>query len=496
VIITNKLRAMIAKLRARVTRLEELFEMFQFTAYKELLAAQLDPEVQVSAEYNTTGSVNQIATGTSTTGATGGEFFGTVGTGATDVAAIFSKDQIISRHGQGSLFRFSARFESLGGFATSLPNSRMVAGAATASDAVAFGYEGIDFGVYYTHDGAVIVYSLQITGAAAGGENATVTINGTGYTVPLTAGTVNFNAAEIATSLTAQVPIYNFSQVDDTVIVRSLFAAPETGVFTFSSATATGTFTQIAAGVVPTRDFTAQIDWNENKKAGLDPTKTNYYSIRHNGDIEYYVQDQDTGLDVLVHTSKLPNALAKPIFGNASFRLVWSITNFGNTTPMTISAGHGAGFIEGIKKLRPPTFSEEHEVGGVSTTLTNILTVRNRQVFGTKVNLGRIIPDLATVFSDSTKATEVEIISDATFSGETDYTYESEQESIAELDTTANTITGGRILVSKVFLVDAEVDLSTYNDVIQSGCTITIAMRVTSGAASDLGATLVWEEEF
>lgn len=78
----------------------------------------------------------------------------------------------------------------------------------------------------------------------------------------------------------------------------------------------------------------------------------------------------------------------------------------------------------------------------VGTTLTNILTIRNREVFGTKVNLGRIIPDLATAFSESTKASEVEIIEDATFSGPTDYSYEDEQSSIAEIDATANTITG------------------------------------------------------
>lgn len=193
---------------------------------------------------------------------------------------------------------------------------------------------------------------------------------------------------------------------------------------------------------MPTREFTAQADWNMDIKADLDPAKTNYYSIRHNGTIEYYVQDEKTGEDVLVHVEQLPNTRTAPIFGNPSFRLTWSVINFGNTTPLSIYGGHSAGFIEGIKKLRPPTFSEEREVTSVGTTLTNILTIRNREVFGTKVNLGRIIPDLATAFSESTKASEVEIIEDATFSGPTDYSYEDEQSSIAEIDATANTITG------------------------------------------------------
>lgn len=66
-------------------------QKLQMTAYKELLAAQLDPEIQISAEYNTTGLVDQIDTGTSVSGAANGEYFATSGTGATDVSAIFSK---------------------------------------------------------------------------------------------------------------------------------------------------------------------------------------------------------------------------------------------------------------------------------------------------------------------------------------------------------------------------------------------------------------------
>ena len=88
------------------------------------------------------------------------------------------------------------------------------------------------------------------------------------------------------------------------------------------------------------------------------------------------------------------------------------------------------------------------------------------------------------------------IICDATFSGETDYTYENEDESIVEIDTTANTITGGELLSSKVFLADAEIDLFILNDRIQSGSTLTVAMRVIQTPTADLGAALVWREEF
>jgi len=472
-----------------ITELKNL-DALQKTAYKELLTAQLDPEIQVSAEYNSTGDVNQIVTGTSTTGAVGGEFFATSGTGSADIAAIFSKDQIIPRHGQGSLLRFSARF------GTGLADSLQQAGGATASDGVTFGYEGIEFGTFYTHGGAVIIYELQVTGAAGGSENATVTINGTGYTVPLTSGPVNHNAHEIAVSLNAQAPVFNFSQVDDLVVMRSVFAAPETGAFTFSSSTATGTFTQIAPGITPAMDFTPQTAWSEDTKSDLDPAKTNYYTIRYNGDIEYYIQDNATGTDILVHKQGLPNTLDVPVFGNSSFRLAWVVSNIGNTTPLTAYGGHSAAFIEGIKKRRKPSLSAENDNPSVGLVLTNILTIRNRQVFGTKVNLGRLIPLLASAFNEGVRGAEIEILCDATFDGETNFTYKNENESIVEIDTTPNEILSGDILAAKVFASDVEIALGIFNDVIQSGNSVTVAMRVLGNPAADMGATLSWEEEF
>lgn len=465
-------------------------QILQVTAYKEILNAQLSPEVQVSAEYNSTGQVDVLATGASSAGAIEGEFFTTSGTGSTDVGAIFSKSQIIPRHGQGSLFRFSARFED------GVADMRSSAGGSTASDSIVFGYEGVEFGVFYTHDGAVVVYELQVTGAAGGGENATITINGTGYTVPLTVGTVQHNAFEIAESLNSQVALFNFSQNDDTVVMRSIFAAPESGAFTFSSSTATGTFTQIGAGLMPTRDFTAQANWSVDTKPDLDPSKTNYYSIRHNGDIEYYVQDQDTSEDILVHRQGLPNTLTGPIFGNASFRMVWSVSNLGSTTPVTVRGSHGAAFVEGLKKLRLPTHSAEGDATGVGVTLTNIATVRNRQVFGTKVNLGRIIPSVVSAFSEGTKGTEIAVFLDADVAGDTDFQYFDKEESLAEIDRTPGAVTGGTLLVSKVFLSDTEINLIAFNDVIQSGRSLTIAMRVIQLPAADMGGAGVWEEEF
>jgi hypothetical protein len=278
--------------------------------------------------------------------------------------------------------------------------------------------------------------------------------------------------------------------------MRSIFAAPETGAFTFSSATATGVFTQIGAGVAAIRDFTAQTDWNVDKKTDLDPSKTNYYSARHNGDIEYYVQDEATGDDILVHRQGLPNTLTGPIFGNASFRMVWAASNVGSTTPITVRGSHAGAFVEGLKKMRLPTHSAEGDSASVGTTLTNIATIRNRIVFGTKVNLGRIIPSVISAFSEGVKGTEIEVLLNADVAGVTDFEYIDKDESITEIDRTPGAVTGGTLLASKVFLTDTEINLLVFNDLIQPGDSLTVAMRVIQVPAAAMGAAGVWEEEF
>jgi hypothetical protein len=307
---------------------------------------------------------------------------------------------------------------------------------------------------------------------------------------------VQDNAFEIAESLNSQVALFNFSQNDDTVVLRSVFSGPETGAFTFSSGTAAGTFTQLGAGLTAIRNFTEQSKWNEDTKPDLDPAKTNYYSASHNGDIKYYVQDERTGSEILVHRQRLPNTLTSPIFGNTSFRMVWSVSNTGSTTPVTIRGGHASAFVEGLKKMRLPTHSATGSATGVGTTLTNIATIRNRQVFGDKVNLGRIIPSVVSAFSEGAKGTEIAVFLDADVAGVTDFSYIDKGESIAEIDRTPGAVTGGTLLVSKVFLADTEVNLLIFNDIIQSGSSLTIAMRVIQNPVADMGGAGVWEEEF
>ena len=246
------------------------------TAFDELQVAQRDPEIQISAEYNTTSEIRTIVSG-GTAVVEGGQFTVTSGTGSAGLAAIFTDRQIISRPGQGSEVIFTARFDA------GIADSRQVAGPSSASDSMFFGYEGVEFGTFFQHGGKVIIEELTITTAAGGSESTTITIDGTGFTVLLTAGTEAHNAFEIAESLNSQVPLYNFTQNGDTVVARAIFAAPESGAFSFSSpGSAVATWSQVADGVIRANEFIAQSAWSEDAtlEMPLAPSRTGTNLLR------------------------------------------------------------------------------------------------------------------------------------------------------------------------------------------------------------------------
>ncbi len=465
----------------------------QKTAYGELATAQLEPEIQITAEYNVMDDIDSVTVGTGTTAVTGGEVVATA-TGAADFAVIFSERQIISRPGQGSIARFTARFDA------GLVDSRKTAGLASAGDAIAFGYIDEVFGTMYDHGGLNAINELQITTPATGVENATVTINGTPFTVPLTdaSGDAHHTVNEIVDSLNVQDPLNAYSSNDDTVIVRSIFAAPVIGAFTFSSATAVGVFTEIEAGLSPTLEFTAQTEWSEDVMSSLNPLMTNSYTIQWNGDIEYYIEDPEQGRAILVHRVKLSNNTIIPMFSINSFQIAWNSSNTGNTIATSVYGTQGAAFNEGIRSLTSPTSSANNTVAGVTSTLTNILTLKGRSVFGTKINLGRLVPKLLTAATDSNQGALLQIINGADLTViEPDYHYIDKEGSIAQISTTASTVSGGTVVASFVLAPGGSVSVAQafFSSLISLEETQTYAMSILSGAASEMSVSAVWEED-
>lgn len=460
------------------------------TAFGEQRVARLLPVFQHSAAYNYIPSNMETFNATGgTVGAADGEFVATTGTSIGGYGVIRSKRALKYKAGQGALARFTARFSE------GVANSLQFAGFFTSIDALAFGYDGTSFGVLRQHHGALEVQELQITGAAGGSENATVTIDGIGYTVPLTSGTVQHNAFEIEQYLTANAAGWNFQQNDDKVIMIATSDGDKAGTFSFSSSTATASFTEIMAGALKTSEWFPMADWNGEDASILDPQKGNVYEVNFQylgyGAITFSIENPATGKFIPVHTIRYANNNTRPSLSNPSMKVGIVAASLGSTTDLTVATGSLACFNEGESVLTNGKFAKDNSKSGISTTPTNILTIRNRLSFHGIANQGDLILRQLSSFTDSNKGASIDVYLNPTLGGETNYQYEDENNSIAEYDTSGTTITGG-ILIASTQAGDV-IDLGDY--AIVPGDIITIAGNVNSGAASEVTVSLNWRED-
>ncbi len=464
------------------------------TAFGELSVAEPTPVIQVSAQYGLTDEVMDIVSNGGTT-FNGDSLFNTsTGTHPLGLASLNTIKQLSYKPGQGALARFTALFTQ------GVPASLQAAGLINSEDAFAFGYLGDVFGILYSRNGKTEHQELTVTTPAGGGENATVTVNGTGYTVPLTAGTTNHNAQEIAASLLAQVPNFLFSANNNVVSSMDLLPTPNS-TYAFSSGTAVAAWAQQQAGQEPTITLIPKSDWNRDTIDWLDPTKGNVYSIAIQylgfGNISFYVEDQETGKPDLVHVIEYGNKNTLPSVSNPTFRIGWLARNLGNTTDLIVSGASASGFIEGKNVVDSiPRAVESVTAGTIGTTQENIITIRNRFHFGDKVNRADIIPLLLSMGTEGAKGAFFRLTANPTFGGDLNFTYINQQSSVAEVATDQVTVSGGRFLAS--FLVTQQgkvIGSSDFKSRILPDDYLTLSAGVTAAPSAVMTASVVWQEE-
>jgi len=467
------------------------------TAFSELLVSSPTPEVQLNAVYGLGSKTSQVTTGTGTAVTADSMFNVSTGTTTNSVASLTSKRSIVYRAGQGNMIRLTALFIN------SFDGCSSRAGLLNSTDEFSFGYSGLDFGIMHRSGGQQEIQELQVTTPAGGSESATVTIAGTGYTVPLTAGTVNHNAVELQDSLNAQVSGYTFLQVDDTVVARAVFSAPQ-GAFTFSSSSAIAAFTQVSAGLVAVEAFVDIADWNGgNDLTFFDPTKGNVYQVDYQwlgfGNARFWIESPDTGEFIIAHTVKYAGTATKPSLSNPTFRGGWVSTNRATTNDVMIKGSSLGLFIQGDKVFTEETRAASNSKPATSTgTLTNILTITVRETLEGKINIAPLLPQLMSIETDSTKSTEFRLLRNATqVTGEQDNQYISKSTSIVVIDTGVAEVSGGDVLESIVLGGAGSDRLGLVGMDIQilPGESLTLAAIISSGSASEVGGSLVWQED-
>ncbi len=475
------------------------------TAFGELQVSNLQPITQISAQY---GLLNNVLTvtdsGSSGTNTTVDEMYTCqTGTATDGLASILTLRQLAYRAGQGALARFTALFN------TGTVGANQAAGLITAENLFGFAFIGTAFGILHARDGHDELQELTLT-VAGGAENATVTIDGTGYTVALSgAGTVQDDAFEIAVSLQAQVPNYAFTSNDNQVVAQAVISEAQ-GAFAYTSATSTGSWSQVVAGVTANTTFIPQSTWNQDTRLNgtvdeiLDPMKGNVYQIQFQylgfGAIKFYIEDKMTGGLVLVHTIPFGNTNTFTSVNNPTFRVGWIARNVGNNTNITIQGGSAATFVEGPIFRDIPPRSASTDQSSVGSTLTNQISLRNRITFGDKVNRAEVLPLLISGSTQSTKFAFFKILLNPTYASTVVFNYIDKNGSLVEVATDAVAVSGGQE-IGTVTIVAGSSQLIRFNEIMNTvtavfpGTTVCIAAQVPSGAAADCQTAVTWQED-
>lgn len=253
--------------------------------------------------------------------------------------------------------------------------------------------------------------------------------------------------------------------------------------------------------------WVAQTSWNGDKMDGngdtgqtLDPTKGNVYFIQYQwlgfGMIRYMVEDSNTGNFVVVHIIKYSNANIIPSLTNPIFPLMWEAKNTSNTSDIVVKGSSGAGEVEGNIRYLGPKNSIGNNKAGITTTITNIITIRNKATYASAINRIPINILRYTGAVDATKVVEYQIVLNTTLGGSPSYTDISTNTSVVDYDTTGTTITGGTIISFGTIAKEGSLSETLNEDdiILQPGDTLTFGIRATNGTA-DVSCSFRWVED-
>jgi len=259
--------------------------------------------------------------------------------------------------------------------------------------------------------------------------------------------------------------------------------------------------------------WVAQTSWNGDKMNGaggsanptgitLDPTKGNVYQIAFQwlgfGQIVFAIEDPQTGLFVPVHRINYANANTVPSLLNPSFPIIWSVENTTNTTNITLKGASCCAEVEGKIEYLGPTNAIGNTKTSVTTTLTNILTIRNKSTYQSLTNRTPINILKYSVSVDGNKPAEFQLVKNTTLGGTPAYTDISTNTSVIEYDTAGTTVTGGQVIDFATLAASgsvSEAGTETTDIILLPGESLTLAVNATS-STTDVTAAIRWVEDF
>lgn len=477
----------------RVTNKTVEFNDSQLDAFGDIVTSQDIPVIQATGAYEFIPANFRSYTSISgSTIATSKMLVASCGTTAFGYGAIQSFRSINYKAGQGALVRFSGLFSG------SASSHWSGIGLVNVSDEFSFGYDGNTFGIWHRYNGVSECRTITVTASSSGSTNLTLTLNTVAYVIPLTPGTIAHNCYEIATWLNANQSIWTADQVGNTVIIISQSDGAKSGTYTYSHATSTASITQNKAGATKSSTHIPQSQWNGYKVSNLLPTLGNNYAIQFKygfGNVRFFIENKQTSKYMLVHTIKFANTNTAASVSQPSMLVGWYSASVGSTTDISVRVSECSGFIQGVSKnIRNPrsvSFTQS-----VTTVLTNVLTIRNRKTYNFIHNQVELEPIHLSIASESAKNVEIQIRTNPTFSGDTNYSTTGTN-LISDVDYTPNTVTGGTAITGFTLSSNqsSDVDLKTFEIRLPPSLYVSVSARITSGAASNVTAILTYLED-
>ena len=487
------------------------FAATSVTAFEELFAVGIFPELQVDAVYGVPTdnmSVRQVGTGTAGDLTHESVFYADSGTTSGSVGQVATKNYMRYRPGQGAMARWTAAFTCSAGTA-GVEGARQLSGLFHIGEGYFFGMSGsgtageTGLGILHSYGGEPEIRTLTINTAPTGAQTATITLNGVDYTVSLVSESAAACAARIANG-NSYGGIWRVDYVSNTVTWTSKSAGEKNSTYSFSSTgsgtLATGTFARLNQGVASTNDWTYQSSWNGTAIAGILPDKLNVYAVDFRwlgaGIVRFFMENPTTGHMTLVHTQHWANQHDRPHTYNPSFRLGWTSSVIG--TPSQAGRVLGASAMAAIQgPVEQTSYSKSWYAIDSSTraqnTLHHLLSIHNPFHRNGSENTQELICQDLSVALQNTDPAVVFLFINATPS--TNLLYTAIPQTDVVQSTTAATFDSSTNLPVSVFTVgisgNSQFDLLPFNLGLAPGDTLNICVR-SSNQITNSSVGIVW----
>jgi len=315
------------------------------------------------------------------------------------------------RPGYSLTCRIAVKFD-----ANPVANSLQFCGVGNAQSDLYFYYNGVDFGVRLSTEGQIEVRKLTMSTASTGSETATVTLNGVAYTVSLTnaSSAIAFTAHQV--EIGTYGGLWTTEHIGNTVYFIGKSVGSRSGSYSFSSATAVGTFSLIKAGASLSTTNVPKSSWNGHSDmiSTIDISKNNMYEIAYSwygaGNIVFKIYNPSTSRYETVHTMTFANTSTSPSLTAPNMYIQRGVASLGSTTALSLTSMGSFGALLGYVELtKGPGGALTHEKSISANTPTVILVVRNRAQINGYANQSEIILQDLSLATDGTKSVNVKI---------------------------------------------------------------------------------------